>query len=318
MMHGRDAVLRQRLAVADAGEHQELRRLERAGGYDHFAAGANLLPLMAFDIFDPDRALALEQDSGGMRERFDTQIRARGDMRMHIGARRAPALAVFLRHLVDPEAFMVLGIEVLAQMELRFLHGLQENLLHRIVRAQPVDVERPILAVIIAVEIGVVFRALEVGQNVGERPPRVAERSPVVVIPSMAADIDHGVDRGRAAEPLAARLIADPPVEAFLRHRLERPVVDLARDHQHQRERCRHYPIVILPAGIEQRDQGLSVFRKPPRHRAAAGARAHHYEIEHVHCACVPKIHPSSFRDGPKDQARNLEIPGSMLRIAPE
>jgi hypothetical protein len=25
-----------------------------------------------------------------------------------------------------------------------------------------------------------------------------------------------------------------------------------------------------------------------------------------------------SFRDGPKDQTRNLEIPGSMLRIAPE
>src|SRR5712672_668471 len=26
----------------------------------------------------------------------------------------------------------------------------------------------------------------------------------------------------------------------------------------------------------------------------------------------------SSFRDGPKDQIRNLQIPGSMLRIAPE
>src|ERR1017187_9756420 len=26
----------------------------------------------------------------------------------------------------------------------------------------------------------------------------------------------------------------------------------------------------------------------------------------------------SSFRDGPNDQPRNLEIPGSMLRIAPE
>jgi hypothetical protein len=26
----------------------------------------------------------------------------------------------------------------------------------------------------------------------------------------------------------------------------------------------------------------------------------------------------TSFRDGPKDQARNLEIPGSMLRITPE
>ncbi len=29
-------------------------------------------------------------------------------------------------------------------------------------------------------------------------------------------------------------------------------------------------------------------------------------------------ISPPSFRDGPKDQTRNLEIPGSMLRIAPE
>jgi len=26
----------------------------------------------------------------------------------------------------------------------------------------------------------------------------------------------------------------------------------------------------------------------------------------------------SSFRDGPKDRTRNLEIPGSKLRIAPE
>src|SRR5664279_299216 len=38
----------------------------------------------------------------------------------------------------------------------------------------------------------------------------------------------------------------------------------------------------------------------------------------------VTRVSPStavycwSFRDGPKDQTRNLEIPGSMLRIAPE
>ena len=40
-------------------------------------------------------------------------------------------------------------------------------------------------------------------------------------------------------------------------------------------------------------------------------------------CAFCPGVcgahHPAlSFRDGPKDQTRNLEIPGSMLRIAPE
>jgi hypothetical protein len=30
------------------------------------------------------------------------------------------------------------------------------------------------------------------------------------------------------------------------------------------------------------------------------------------------RILSPSFRDGPKDQIRNLEIPGSMLRIVPE
>jgi hypothetical protein len=29
-------------------------------------------------------------------------------------------------------------------------------------------------------------------------------------------------------------------------------------------------------------------------------------------------VQTPSFRDGPKDQTRNLEIPGSILRIAPE
>jgi hypothetical protein len=31
-----------------------------------------------------------------------------------------------------------------------------------------------------------------------------------------------------------------------------------------------------------------------------------------------PQLPHPSFRDGPKDQTRKFEIPGSMLRIAPE
>src|SRR5215470_18880309 len=134
-------------------------------------------------------------------------------MRLHIGARRAPALAVFLRHLIAAEAFMVLRVEVVAGAELRLLRGLQEYSPYWIFRAQPVDVQRSLLAVIVAVEIGVVFRALEIGQHVGERPAGVAERGPVVVVPAVAADIDHGVDRRRSAEPFSTRLITDPPVQ---------------------------------------------------------------------------------------------------------
>jgi len=100
-----------------------------------FAAGADLLYRFALPVFDAHRALALKQDAGGLRAGLDAQIGARRQMRMDIGPRRAPALAVFLRHLIDAEAFVILGIEILADPELRFARGLQKGLLHRVVGA---------------------------------------------------------------------------------------------------------------------------------------------------------------------------------------
>ena len=42
-------------------------------------------------------------------------------------------------------------------------------------------------------------------------------------------------------------------------------------------------------------------------------------ELRQRHCERSEEaIQSPSFRDGPQDQTRNLEIPGSMLRIAPE
>ena len=191
-----------------------MRRLERAGGDDDLAAGADLLGLVALPVFDADRAFAFEQDTARLRIGFDPQIGTRGHVRMDIGPCRAPAFAVLLGDLIDAEAFMLLAIEILADPELGLTRGLQEGLLHRVVGAQFVDGKGTSLAVIRAVEIGIVFRALEVGQHIGVRPAGIAERGPLIVVAAVAADIDHGIDRGRAAEPLAARLIADPAVEA--------------------------------------------------------------------------------------------------------
>ena len=175
MMHGGDAVPAKRRAVADAGEHQQLRGLERAGRHDHLTPGADLLQLLALAVFDADRALAFEQNAAGMGMGLDAQIGAISHMRVDIGAGGAAAFAVLLRQLIDAESLMLLGIKILAQAELRFLRGLQEYLLHGIAAARLVDGERPALAMIFAVEIGIVFRALEVGQHVGERPAGIAE-----------------------------------------------------------------------------------------------------------------------------------------------
>ncbi|MEH2558577.1 hypothetical protein V1286_006106 [Bradyrhizobium algeriense] len=221
---------------------------------------------------------------------LDAQIGAVSHMRVDIGARGAATFAVLLRQLIDAEALVLVGVEILAQPKLRFLRGLQEDLLHRIAAARLVDGERPALAVILAVEIGIVFRALEVRQHVGERPAGIAEGSPLIVVGAVAADIDHRVDRGRAAEPLAARLIADAAVEALLRHGVEGPVVDVACDHQHECERCRHHPIVVLAAGVQHRHRNVRVLRQPPGHRAAARAAAGHHEVE-----CIRHAHPPDF-----------------------
>ena len=71
VMHGGDAVLSHLSAVADAREHQQLRGLECAGRDDDLAPGADLLQRLALPVFDADRALAFEQDAGGVRAGLD-------------------------------------------------------------------------------------------------------------------------------------------------------------------------------------------------------------------------------------------------------
>src|SRR5258708_6001862 len=269
-------------SVAGAGQHQGLGGLERAGGKDHFGARADLPGFLALPVFDADRALALEQDTRRLRMGLGAQIRARAQMGMDIAARGAPALAVLLCDLVAAEALLLLGVEIVTDAKLRLACGLQIDFPHRIVGAQSTDMERAALAVIGAVEFGIILRAFEIGQHVGIGPAGVAERGPVVVIAAVAADIDHGIDRRRTAEPLAARLIADAPLKAGLWHGIEGPVVDLAGDHQDHRARRGHDPIVAGAAGFHDRDRNIGVLRETACDRAASGTAANHYEIECV------------------------------------
>src|SRR5437660_7310351 len=98
----------------------------------------------------------------------------------------------------------------------------------------------------------------------------------MVEILGLAADIDHAVDRGRAAEHLAARpedaavgstgvglgLVA--PVDAGIGEGLAKAQwnVDPA--------------VLVLAAGLEQHDPGGRVLAEPRRDRAARRSRADH------------------------------------------
>ncbi len=75
-------------------------------------------------------------------------------------------------------------------------------------------------------------------------------------------------------------------------------------------------PETMQPAGNARRAAGDLVMRAPAfaGDDAEEGLGGFHYWFPISRRA----LDCSSFRDGPKDQTRNLEIPGSMLRIAPE
>ena len=68
--------VRKSSAGADAGQHQDLRRLQCAGAEDDFAAGAQDLALPSCSIFDADGAAALKQYPPRARAAFDPQIGA--------------------------------------------------------------------------------------------------------------------------------------------------------------------------------------------------------------------------------------------------
>ena len=176
-----DAVLPQLFAVADAGEHEQLRRLQSPQGDDDLRFRLHGLNLRIQRKFDPCGTAIFQDHAPRPRPGDHLQVRP-PQMRLQVGARRAPALAVFLRHLVGAHALLLRAVEVVVARKSRLLRGVDENPLERVAGAQAGDMQRPAAAVIFAVQRFVVLRALEVRQHLGVGPARVAERRPAVVV----------------------------------------------------------------------------------------------------------------------------------------
>src|SRR5665647_1201067 len=70
----------------------------------------------------------------------------------------------------------------------------------------------------------VVFHLAIETQDIRPAPAVIAERRPAVVIRGLAARVDHGVDRARSADDLAARLIDLATGEPGLRLGFVHPV----------------------------------------------------------------------------------------------
>ncbi len=199
--------------------------------------------------------------------------------RLQIGIGGGPATAMMDRLLHRAEAFLLLAIIVFRHLETCLMAGLDKGVKQRIVALAALDVERAIGAAPAILSAMRVFHALEIGQHIGIGPAARAVFRPVVVIPGVAAHIDHAVDRGRPAQHLAARRYEAAPADMRFRLGGKAPVIGFhvhgegeGGRHLDQRADIRH--------AIFYDDHRITpVFRQAIGHGRTGGAGADDDEI---------------------------------------
>ncbi len=162
---------RSRLGRTDAGELQELRRLQCAGRQNDLAIRARGLLAALLDPFDADGARAFEHDARCVRARDHRQIGPRHRRaQKRDGGALAPALAD--AELIGADAVGGLAVEVAVGRQAELLRRLDPGAAGRMVVAQGRDTQRAVRAAILA------GRAVEASRACGSRGARRDSPSP--------------------------------------------------------------------------------------------------------------------------------------------
>ena len=128
-----DAEAGEELLVADAGELEQLRRVDRAAAEDHLAGVDRATEPAAAQVVDPDRTLAVEAHPGGHRQGLDLEVGAAAD-RVQVGPGRGePAAAVQVA--VEPgEPLLPVAVDVVGERVAGLLDRREERREERVRR----------------------------------------------------------------------------------------------------------------------------------------------------------------------------------------
>ena len=214
-MNDIDADTAQMIAVADAGNLQQMRAADRARGDDHLARGGDENILLALAHDDAGATLSLKRQPLRQRVRDNPQIAsALGRSEKRLCRRGAKTLLAAVLRIAD--AFLggavVIRIEGNAAIDGRRNEAVGQRQHGAIL----LDRHRAVTAMIFVRADGVGFGFLEIGQDVVIAPAAAAHLCPAVVVARVAAHVEHAVDRRRAAQHFSARPVQRAPAGAFL------------------------------------------------------------------------------------------------------
>ena len=221
--HDFDAHGAQMLRRAEARELQQLRRSISPARHNDLRSGmGNATPLGGL-IFDAGSAAVFDDDFGGLRTGADGQIGAKTGG-LDVGFGGAPPPPVGRCGLVVAATLLLGAIEVGIARDAGLFGGGQHGFGQFVALAVVRHVQRTAGAVEFIGPTGLVFGFPEEREDGVPVPALAPALAPFVVVGVVAANIDHAVDRTRAAESAPARQIKLAVGELLLRHALEFPV----------------------------------------------------------------------------------------------
>src|SRR5262245_16127634 len=154
---------------ADAGNLQQMRRVDGPPRQDHLARDPDLALLVFLPEDDADAALALANEPGREGLGLDAQVGSASCLRQE-GARRRTAETAVARHLRIANALVLATVEILGEGKADLPRCIDEAMRQIQGRAVVLDQDRATLASLLGGTGRVALDRLEMRQHLLERP----------------------------------------------------------------------------------------------------------------------------------------------------
>ena len=174
---------------------------------------------------------------------------------------RGPAEATPLIDVEVADTGIVPGIEVRRHRDTHLDGGLRHAVEHIPLHSRGLHAPLTADTVVFRFTHEMIVKALEDRTHIIPTPADETKLSPVIVIRRLAPHGNHGIDRGRTAHHLAARIFQRTAVKARFLLGLEHPIRTRVTDSEEVADRNVKPDPVVVAAGLQNQDTVVAIGR---------------------------------------------------------